>query len=81
MINEKDKLINKFKEEMSKSEEDYTKLLKDQSIDIHDMVSKMRKQFIELRENYLKEIDKIEKAFNTEVRFLFSRQEKYVKNL
>ena len=62
----KDKLINEFWEELKKKDDQYSKLLKDQSSDIKVLVSKMREQYFALRDQSINELEEIQRKFEAE---------------
>lgn len=63
ILTEKEGLIGQFKDELDKRDEDYNKMLKQQSKDIEDIVKLMNEQFKTLRIKYLEELKHIEEEF------------------
>ncbi|CAE6966204.1 DRC1 [Symbiodinium sp. CCMP2456] len=62
----KDRRIDDFKAELKNKDEEYIKMLKQQSVDITTLISKMREQYHALRQHYEKELEDIEQAFEDE---------------
>lgn len=56
IINGKESLIREFWEELKKKDDQYIKMLKDQQIEIKDIVGGMRSQFYEIRDANLREL-------------------------
>lgn len=67
IIEGKERLIDQFTDELKKKDDEYVKMLKDQSTDIKDLVNKMRGQFFTLRDENLKELEEIQRKFEAEV--------------
>lgn len=63
----KDSIRKEFEDELKRKDDEYVKMLKEQSNDIKDMISKMRNKFEEIRAANLIELDDIEKSFENEV--------------
>ncbi|OLQ06587.1 Dynein regulatory complex protein 1 [Symbiodinium microadriaticum] len=66
IIKSKDRRIDDFKAELKNKDEEYIKMLKQQSVDITTLISKMREQYHALRQHYEKELEDIEQAFEDE---------------
>ena len=66
IIDRKKELIKKYEDELKKRDEDYARTLKEQSEDITKLIALMRSQFVELRERYELELEKIESEFCSE---------------
>lgn len=60
MVEGKDHLIKSFLDELNKKDDEYAKMIKDQSVDIQILIKKMRLQFFELRERIMAELESIE---------------------
>lgn len=60
-------MIQEFTDELKKKDDDYVKMLKDQSHDIKLLVGRMRSQFFTLRDENLKELEEIQRKFEAEV--------------
>jgi len=54
-------------DELNKKDDDFGKMIKDQSNDISTLIKRMRLQFFELRERIHNELDAIETEFIEEV--------------
>merc|ERR1719482_2292707 len=63
IVDSKDRRILEFQTELKNKDEEYIKVLKQQSTDISSLVSKMRDQYNTLRKNYEEQLDEIEDAF------------------
>ena len=74
ILQSKDTLIQEFRSELKKKDEEYVKALKQQKEDIDQLHQRMRKEFKELQEEYEVEAEAIEDAF------LAERDELLVKN-
>lgn len=66
IIESKDRRINDFKTELKNKDEEYIKMLKQQSADITNLIGKMRDQYHTLRKHYEQQLEEIEKAFEQE---------------
>lgn len=66
IINSKDKLIAEFQRELKIKDEEYVKALKQQGVDIEELLMRMAAQYKELRANYEEELKSIEDAFAQE---------------
>jgi dynein regulatory complex protein 1 len=66
IIESKDRRIRDFQTELKNKDEEYIKMLKQQSTDITELISKMRKQYLLLREDYERQLGQIEEAFDQE---------------
>jgi hypothetical protein len=69
ILDAKNSLIKRFQEDLRKKDEDYRNMLNKQREDIDEILLKMRKQFRELREMYLSELNEIENEFENDVFF------------
>merc|ERR1719311_667198 len=63
IVDSKDRRILEFQTELKNKDEEYIKVLKQQSTDISSLVSKMRDQYYTLRKHYDEQLDEIEEAF------------------
>jgi dynein regulatory complex protein 1 len=63
IIDGKQRLIDQFTNELKKKDDDYVKMVKDQSQDIKQLVGRMRSQFFTLRDENLKELEEIQRKF------------------
>merc|ERR1719478_278836 len=63
IVDSKDRRIREFQTELKNKDEEYIKVLKQQSTDISSLVSKMREQYYTLRKHYEEQLDEIEEAF------------------
>merc|ERR1719311_1132940 len=63
IVDSKDRRILEFQTELRNKDEEYIKVLKQQSTDISSLVSKMRDQYYTLRKHYDEQLDEIEEAF------------------
>jgi dynein regulatory complex protein 1 len=52
IIEQKDNLIRTFMEELKQKDEEYVRSLKKQNDDIDEIIQAMRKQFIDMRDDY-----------------------------
>ena len=59
----KDRLIKQFQDELKKKDDGYSKKIKDEAVDIKDLVTQMRSQFFTLRDQHLRELEEIQKKF------------------
>ncbi|CAJ1413811.1 unnamed protein product [Effrenium voratum] len=66
IIESKDRRIEDFKTELKNKDEEYIKMLKQQSLDITTLISKMREQYHSLRQHYEQQLEDIEQAFEEE---------------
>merc|ERR1719221_1768529 len=66
IIESKDRRIRDFQTELKNKDEEYIKMLKQQSSDITTLISKMRDQYHTLRRNYEDQLEEIEGAFDEE---------------
>eukprot|EP00930_Biecheleria_cincta_P070652 TRINITY_DN58286_c0_g1_i1.p1 TRINITY_DN58286_c0_g1~~TRINITY_DN58286_c0_g1_i1.p1 ORF type:complete len:668 (+),score=205.03 TRINITY_DN58286_c0_g1_i1:101-2104(+) len=66
IIESKDRRIEDFKTELKNKDEEYIKMLKQQSADITQLISSMRNQYHELRRHYEQQLEEIEDAFDHE---------------
>merc|ERR1719146_415251 len=63
IVDSKDRRILEFQTELRNKDEEYIKVLKQQSTDISTLVSKMRDQYYTPRKHYEEQLDEIEEAF------------------
>jgi dynein regulatory complex protein 1 len=66
IIESKDRRIRDFQTELKNKDEEYIKMLKQQSADITNLIGKMRGQYHDLRGHYEHELQQIEEAFGEE---------------
>mmetsp|Transcript_8300 Transcript_8300/g.21013 ORF Transcript_8300/g.21013 Transcript_8300/m.21013 type:complete len:666 (-) Transcript_8300:22-2019(-) len=66
IIESKDRRIRDFQTELKNKDEEYIKMLKQQSADITSLVVKMRDQYHTLRRHYERQLEEIETAFEKE---------------
>jgi len=66
IIESKDRRIEDFKSELKNKDEEYIKMLKQQSSDITTLIAKMRTQYHTLRRHYEQQLEEIEEAFEHE---------------
>jgi len=66
IIESKDRRIRDFQTELKNKDEEYVKMLKQQSTDITGLIKGMRDQYHMLRQNYEKQLEDIEGAFEKE---------------
>jgi len=66
IIESKDRRIEDFKSELKNKDEEYIKMLKQQSGDVTTLISKMRTQYHTLRRHYEQQLEEIEEAFEHE---------------
>eukprot|EP00929_Paragymnodinium_shiwhaense_P118607 TRINITY_DN90518_c0_g1_i1.p1 TRINITY_DN90518_c0_g1~~TRINITY_DN90518_c0_g1_i1.p1 ORF type:complete len:665 (-),score=254.50 TRINITY_DN90518_c0_g1_i1:94-2088(-) len=66
IIESKDRRIRDFQTELRNKDEEYIKMLKQQSVDITSLVAKMREQYHTLRRHYERQLEEIEETFETE---------------
>jgi dynein regulatory complex protein 1 len=69
IVDGKERLIDQFTDELKKKDDDYVKMLKEESQDIKQLVSRMRSQFFTLRDENLKELEEIQRKFEAEVHY------------
>ena len=65
IIEQKDKLIKDFMEQLRDKDEEYVKAGMKQNDDIDDLIKSMREQFINMRTDYTDQMNIIENNFNT----------------
>merc|ERR1719482_2280593 len=63
IVDSKDRRILEFQTELKNKDEEYIKVLKQQSTDISSLIAKMREQYFTLRKHYDEQLDEIEEAF------------------
>jgi len=66
IIESKDRRIRDFQTELKTKDEEYIKMLKQQSADITTLIGKMRDQYHTLRRHYEQQLEQIEEAFEQE---------------
>mmetsp|Transcript_21756 Transcript_21756/g.38264 ORF Transcript_21756/g.38264 Transcript_21756/m.38264 type:complete len:675 (-) Transcript_21756:124-2148(-) len=66
IIESKDRRIRDFQTELKNKDEEYIKMLKQQSGDITTLIAKMREQYHKLRRHYEQQLEEIEEAFDQE---------------
>jgi len=66
IIESKDRRIRDFQTELKNKDEEYIKMLKQQSADITSLIGKMRDQYHTLRRHYEQQLEQIEEAFEQE---------------
>jgi dynein regulatory complex protein 1 len=66
IIESKDRRIRDFQTELKNKDEEYIKMLKQQSADITTLIGKMRDQYHTLRRHYEQQLEQIEEAFEQE---------------
>ena len=66
IISSKDSLISEFRLELKGKDEEYVKSLKQEGEDITQLISRMRKQYQDLQNEYGTELSQIEEAFMRE---------------
>merc|ERR1719482_2567795 len=62
IIESKDRRIRDFQTELKNKDEEYVKMLKQQSFDITSIIGKMRDQYHTLRRHYEQQLEQIEEA-------------------
>ena len=75
MIDEKDKLINEFQQELKAKDDQYVKNLKKQAEDVDLLLERMEEQNKTLLKAHSEELREIEKAFQVERRELLEQEE------
>merc|ERR1719482_2577791 len=60
ILDSKDRRIREFQTELKNKDEEYIKVLKQQSTDITSLVGQMREQYFALRKNYEEQLEEIE---------------------
>merc|ERR1719482_942437 len=66
IIESKERRIRDFQTELKNKDEEYIKMLKQQSFDITSIIGKMRDQYHTLRRHYEQQLEQIEEAFEQE---------------
>jgi len=66
IIDTKDRRIRDFQQELKNKDEEYIKMLKQQSSDITGIIAKMREQYQTMRRHYEQQLEEIEDAFEQE---------------
>merc|ERR1719265_2134152 len=81
IIESKDRRIRDFQTELKNKDEEYIKMLKQQSVDITSLIAKMRDQYHTLRRHYEQQLDQIEEAFEQERTDLFGKNKAEIEAL
>jgi len=81
IVDSKDRRILEFQTELRNKDEEYIKVLKQQSTDISSLVSKMRDQYYTLRKHYEEQLDEIEEAFVKERAELLGKNKAEIESL
>jgi len=81
IVDSKDRRILEFQTELKNKDEEYIKVLKQQSTDISTLVSKMREQYYTLRKHYEEQLDEIEEAFVKERAELLGKNKAEIESL
>mmetsp|Transcript_8497 Transcript_8497/g.24955 ORF Transcript_8497/g.24955 Transcript_8497/m.24955 type:complete len:670 (+) Transcript_8497:82-2091(+) len=81
IIESKDRRIRDFQTELKNKDEEYIKMLKQQSADITSLIAKMREQYHTLRRHYDQQLEEIEQAFEDERVELLGRNKAEVEAL
>jgi len=81
IIESKDRRIHDFHSELKNKDEEYIKMLKQQSVDITSLIAKMRDQYHTLRRHYEQQLDQIEEAFEQERTDLFGKNKAEIEAL
>ena len=63
IIRSKDELINDFQQQLRAKDEEYVRTLRQQSEDVDELLTRIRREFRELQAEYDKELDAIEEAY------------------
>ncbi|EGR34385.1 hypothetical protein IMG5_013690 [Ichthyophthirius multifiliis] len=75
IIEGKENLRKEFEDELKKKDDEYIKMLKEQSNDIRDMIKQMRSQYTSVRLANLNEFEDIEKQFEQDRQNLIKEQQ------
>eukprot|EP00928_Gymnodinium_smaydae_P046880 TRINITY_DN31259_c0_g1_i1.p1 TRINITY_DN31259_c0_g1~~TRINITY_DN31259_c0_g1_i1.p1 ORF type:complete len:670 (+),score=261.92 TRINITY_DN31259_c0_g1_i1:125-2134(+) len=81
IIESKDRRIRDFQTELTNKDEEYVKMLKQQSTDVTSLITKMREQYHTLRNNYERQLEEIEDAFKAERGEMLSRNKQDIEAL
>merc|ERR1719482_405113 len=81
IIESKDRRIRDFQTELKNKDEEYIKMLKQQSADISTLIGKMREQYHTLRRHYEQQLEQIEEAFEQERTDLLSKNKAEIEAL
>jgi len=81
IIESKDRRIRDFQSELKNKDEEYIKMLKQQSSDITNLIGKMRDQYHTMRKHYEQQLDDIEAAFEHERSELISKNKAEIEAL
>ena len=68
-------------EQLKVKDEEYVKALKKQNDDIDELIKNMRKQFLDMRNDYHEQLDQIEKAFLRERNDIIAKNEEEIRQL
>lgn len=63
IIRSKDDLIIDFQQQLRVKDEEYVRMIRQQTDDVDQLIARIRKEFIELQSEYEKELDSIEEAY------------------
>merc|ERR1719482_821291 len=81
IVDSKDRRIREFQTELKNKDEEYIKVLKQQSTDISSLIAKMREQYFTLRKHYDEQLDEIEEAFVKERAELLGKNKAEIESL
>jgi len=81
IIESKDRRIRDFQTELKNKDEEYIKMLKQQSADITTLIGKMREQYHMLRRHYEQQLEEIEGAFEQERTELLAKNKAEIESL
>jgi dynein regulatory complex protein 1 len=81
IIESKDRRIRDFQTELKNKDEEYIKMLKQQSADISTLIGKMREQYHTLRRHYEQQLEQIEEAFEQERTDLLGKNKAEIESL
>lgn len=81
IIESKERRIADFQNELKNKDEEYIKMLKQQSTDVTDLIAKMREQYHSLRHHYEQQLEEIEEAFEKERSELLSKNKAEIEAL
>merc|ERR1740117_1537782 len=81
IIESKDRRIRDFQTELKNKDEEYIKMLKQQSADITTLIGKMREQYHTLRRHYEQQSADIEGAFEQERTDLLGKNKAEIESL
>mmetsp|Transcript_86809 Transcript_86809/g.280490 ORF Transcript_86809/g.280490 Transcript_86809/m.280490 type:complete len:672 (-) Transcript_86809:69-2084(-) len=81
IIDTKDRRIRDFQQELKNKDEEYIKMLKQQSADITSIIAKMREQYHTMRRHYEQQLEEIEDAFEQERTDLLAKNKQEIESL